>query len=153
MVDSHRMQIASTPSSRAVGHWLVLAATCALLSSCGTGTTRPADADDDSAFLIDGLCADPSFSRSVLPVLQQRCSQCHRPNAALGGLSLHSHEGVMDGGLSGAVVVPGDCAGSLLYQAVSGQASSAMPPTGYERLGDADVSCICEWIERGAPDD
>ncbi len=123
------------------------------LSGCGAGTGRPLPGyggDDDAAITS---CDDPRFSVSVLPAFQLRCRQCHRSNAALGGLSLEDHAAVLQGGQSGPAVVPGDCAGSLLYQLVGGQGQPAMPPTGYERVPDEDIACICAWIEEGALDD
>ena len=89
----------------------------------------------------------------MLPLLQTRCSQCHRPNAELGGLSLHEHAAVMEGGQSGPAVEPGNCAGSLIYQLTSGLGQPSMPPTGYEKLSGEELGCLCVWIADGALDD
>ena len=86
-------------------------------------------------------------------MFQLRCGQCHRPNAPLGGLSLHEYDAVMAGGNSGAVVIPGNCSESLLYQMLAGLAQPAMPPPGYERVPAEDFACICAWIEEGALED
>ncbi len=117
---------------------------------CGDGTDRPPPgygADDDAAITT---CDDPRYGVAVQPVFQARCGQCHRPNAPLGGLSLHEYQAVMAGGQSGPVVIPERCAESLLYQLIAGQALPAMPPPGYERVPAADGACLCAWIEEGA---
>ena len=56
------------------------------------------------------------------------------------------------GGNSGAVVVPGDPEKSLLIKAVRyTDADLQMPPKG-ERLPDAEMAVLVDWVKRGAPD-
>jgi hypothetical protein len=120
--------------------------------SCGTGTERPLPGEGDYTFGLNGECDDASYDLAIQPIFDTGCLQCHWTNAALGGLDLQSYGGVMDGGVTGAAVGPGDCAGSLLYQRVAGQSASPMPPVGYPDLADAEVDCICLWIAEGTPD-
>ncbi len=122
---------------------------------CGSGTERPPPGalDDDSAGL-SALCADASFSEMVQPTLQRYCLQCHSSTWAGGDFSVQSWTSiVVEGGLSGPVVLPGDCGSSLLYQRVSGQTASPMPPVGYGSLADEEIACLCLWIEDGCLDD
>lgn len=130
---------------------LGLLALLPLLASCGTGTDRPLPGEGDG-FGLTGECDDASYELAIQPIFDAACLQCHWANAALGGLDLQSYGGVMGGGVTGAAVVPGDCAGSLLYQRITGQAASPMPPLGYPGLADAEVACICQWIAEGTPD-
>jgi len=118
---------------------------------CGEGTERPPPgADDDSAGGWAGSCDDASFGEVVQPILVRHCQQCHRPGGALGDLDLTSWSSVvLEGGVSGPAVVPGDCEGSLVYERISGQTSSPMPPVGYGQLSNGEVACICLWIENG----
>jgi uncharacterized membrane protein len=127
----------------------------ALALGCGSGTERPPPGalDDDSAGL-SALCADASFSEVVHPTLQRYCLQCHSNTWAGADFSVQSWSSiVVDGGISGDVVIPGDCGGSRLYQRVTGQTASPMPPVGYGSITDEEAACLCLWIESGCPDD
>src|SRR5438094_511890 len=39
-----------------------------------------------------GMCAEPTFHKDVLPILQQHCQICHHPGA-IGSFSLMDYEG------------------------------------------------------------
>ena len=123
------------------------------LAACGTGTERPLPGTTGDPSALIEACEEPSYASTIQPIFDASCLQCHWANAALGGLELQSYQGVMAGGVSGASVVPGDCAGSDLFQRVSGQDASAMPPVGYQPLGEDEVACICAWIAQGCLDD
>jgi uncharacterized membrane protein len=123
------------------------------LAGCGGGTGRPPPGYGEDEGAAIGGCDDPSFATAVLPVLHGRCGQCHRPNAGLGGLSLHEYGAVLQGGHSGPVVVPGSCAESLIYLLTSGNALPSMPPEGYVGLTEDELDCLCAWIDAGALDD
>src|SRR5436190_12401925 len=61
------------------------------------------------------------FEKKIRPVLVEHCYSCHSADAAAkkklkGGLLLDSREGLLTGGDSGKVVVPGKPADSYLIQ-------------------------------------
>lgn len=116
---------------------------------CGGGTDRPPPGYglDDDALVV--LCAEPGFAASVLPTLHDHCTQCHRPGAT--APDLHDYDALMSAG--GNLIVPEDCAGSLLFQVVTGLTDLQMPPSSYEPLTLEQIGCICAWIEAGAQDD
>ncbi len=96
------------------------------------------------------------FEAKIRPVLVKQCYSCHSAEAAKagklkGGLQLDSREGVLKGGESGAVVVSGKPAESLLIQSLKhvGDAPE-MPPN--EKLPDAVIADFEEWIRLGLPD-
>jgi hypothetical protein len=91
------------------------------------------------------------FEAKIRPVLVQHCYECHSADAAIvkGGLLLDSAEGLRRGGDSGAVIVPGRSAESLLVQALRYE-SSEMPPTG--RLAKAIADDFAAWVDAGAAD-
>ena len=60
---------------------------------------------------------DEFFETHVRPLLAKRCYECHQRQAE-GGLRLDSRSKMLTGGSSGAAIVPGDPAGSLLIRAV-----------------------------------
>ncbi len=125
--------------------WTTLAGVLLAALACGEGTTRPPPATGTEA------CPDASFQATILPLFDAECHQCHRTSVSSGGLDLDGHAAVMAGGDSGAAVIPGDCAASLLYQTVTWQTQPYMPPD--RALSEADAACVCAWIELGALDD
>ncbi len=94
------------------------------------------------------------FQQQVLPILENRCFECHSHQApsAKGGLYLDSRSGWEQGGNAGSAIVPGDPDASLLIQAVrSVDEDFQMPPKG-ERLTAAQVAVLEKWVRLGAYD-
>src|SRR6266446_370814 len=60
--------------------------------------------------------ASPDFTRDVQPILAGNCVRCHGGSEAQGKLRLDTREGLLRGGASGPVVLPGNGKGSPLYQ-------------------------------------
>jgi hypothetical protein len=92
------------------------------------------------------------FEKAIRPVLAQRCSQCHgaRVKKPKGGLVLETRAGMLQGGDTGPVIVPGDPDSSLLIQAIrSHDEALRMPPKG--RLAPEEVAAFESWVRRGAP--
>ena len=91
------------------------------------------------------------FERRIRPVLAERCYRCHSAEEASpkGGLRLDVADGIRRGGDSGAAVVPGKPADSLLIAAVRYE-SYEMPPDG--KLPDEVVADFVQWIASGAYD-
>ena len=103
---------------------------------------------EDAGALSFAFCLQPestSFTSSVLPIFQQNCVSCH---GGTNGLTLSSWASTMAGGNSGAVVVPGDAVGSLLYQKINGM-GGIMPPSG-PPLSSSQIATIGQWIDEGA---
>ncbi|MBM3970284.1 MAG: DUF1553 domain-containing protein [Planctomycetes bacterium] len=94
------------------------------------------------------------FEAKIRPVLVQHCYSCHSVQARdakklKGKLFLDSAEGVLDGGESGAVIVKGKSAESLLIKALKHDGIE-MPPSG--KLSSEIVADFAKWIDLGAPD-
>jgi len=88
------------------------------------------------------------FETRIRPLLAKHCYACHA-QTAMGGLRLDSREALLKGGKSGAVVVPGNAAESLLTQAVEHKhARLKMPPAG--KLGEQELANLREWVTAGA---
>ncbi|MBL9213694.1 MAG: PSD1 domain-containing protein [Opitutaceae bacterium] len=96
--------------------------------------------------------ADSDFFESkVRPLLIAHCYECHGDKKQKGGLRLDSRPGWQAGGDSGPALVPGDPARSRLIEAVGYRNDDLqMPPK--ERLDDAAIATLTEWVRRGAPD-
>src|SRR5918993_3438704 len=89
------------------------------------------------------------FARDVQPIFQQNCIGCHGPTQQMNGLRLDRRRDAMRGSTLGAVIGPGNSAGSRLYLRLSGpQFGTQMPPTG--ALRPEQVEVIKYWIDQGA---
>ena len=86
-----------------------------------------------------------TFSDTIGSLLQARCGGCH---GALGvqGLDLTSYQGAIKGGVNGAVIVPGDPAGSLLILKQSGSQPH------FAQLSPEELALVTDWIKSGAPE-
>ncbi|MEY2879552.1 MAG: hypothetical protein RLZZ15_1932 [Verrucomicrobiota bacterium] len=94
------------------------------------------------------------FETKIRPVLTERCYKCHshESDKIRGGLVLDSREGTLHGGNTGPAIVPGKPKESLLIQAVAYKDEDLqMPPKG-DKLSDAQIADLTEWVRRGAPD-
>jgi hypothetical protein len=93
------------------------------------------------------------FETKIRPVLVQRCYSCHNSKmpAPKGNLVLDTKEGLIKGGVSGPVLVPGKPAESRLIKILSyTDPLVQMPPSG--KLPDALLADFSQWIARGAVD-
>jgi cytochrome c len=109
--------------------------------------------------VVAGVAADkPAFyTENVKPIFTAHCAQCHLAMNHKGGLSLATKAGIMKGGRDGVVIVPGDPANSMLVKLIrhEGPADDPKPMPPKEKLTDADIATVTEWITAGAvmPDD
>ncbi len=85
------------------------------------------------------------FEKSVAPLLAAKCIACHSGSEAKAGLDLTLGEKLLNGGDSGAGVVPGKLDQSLIWQRIS---ADEMPPK--HPLSAAEKTTIKSWIEAGA---
>ncbi|HYK62714.1 MAG TPA: DUF1592 domain-containing protein [Bryobacteraceae bacterium] len=91
------------------------------------------------------------FSKDVQPILNENCILCHKGDAAPAGLQLDTAAGLLKGSSSGAVVLPGDAAKSVLAQRISDASGNQMPPN--EPLAKEKIALIVDWINQGAKAD
>ncbi len=91
------------------------------------------------------------FEKRVRPVLVESCYECHGEKKQKGGLRLDSAAAVLKGGDSGPALVPGQPAESRLIKAISwSDPDFQMPPK--NKLPDAAIAALTEWVKLGAPD-
>jgi len=88
------------------------------------------------------------FEAKIRPLLVSRCGKCHSGPKPKAGLDLSRVAGLMSGGRSGPVVVPGNPTGSLLMQAIRRQGKGRMPPDA--PLNGVHVLELVTWIKNGA---
>jgi len=91
------------------------------------------------------------FARTVWPILQASCVECHGPESQKGDLRLDSPEAIMVTGEYGAVVVPGKPEESTLYTLTNLPADhiDIMPAKG-DPLTPEQIEAIHAWILSGA---
>ena len=92
------------------------------------------------------------FENEVRPILSKHCYECHSQDAdpLEGGLRLDRRSGWLQGGNSGATLVPGEPGASLLIRAIRyDHPRLNMPPD--EKLSDRDIKRIVSWVAMGAP--
>jgi mono/diheme cytochrome c family protein len=103
-----------------------------------------------------GGAPEVSFRAQLQPLLQKHCAECHQPGGAgneKSGFAVDSHASVMQGTKYGPVVVPGSAVSSSLYRLVSGETDpSIRMPHGRDKLPDAEIALIQNWIDQGAKD-
>ncbi|HVN06971.1 MAG TPA: DUF1549 domain-containing protein, partial [Bryobacteraceae bacterium] len=94
------------------------------------------------------------FDREVRPILSDNCFACHGPDEKhrMAGLRLDIKEGIFADRGGHPVIVPGNAAGSRLYQRISAaDKQHRMPPPYSERsLTQAQIDLIRKWIDQGA---
>ena len=90
------------------------------------------------------------FETKIRPLLVESCLDCHTDDEK-GGLRLDSREAMVKGGESGPAIVPGDPDASLLMKAVRHVQGISKMPRSADKLSDAQVAALAEWIRMGAP--
>jgi hypothetical protein len=96
----------------------------------------------------------PSYARQVKPFFARYCVECHPAMFPDSGLSLDTYKGLIKGGDSGAVIVPGKPDESKLILQVEGKANPFMPPKrAKNHPKPEEIAQLRAWIAAGAKDD
>ena len=90
-----------------------------------------------------------SFRAKIRPILIEHCFKCHGRKKQQAGLRLNSREGILRGGDSGAVVVPGHPEESPLIAAIRQDAAIKMPPK--SKLPLQAIDDLTKWVQMGLP--
>lgn len=99
--------------------------------------------------LLPSAAADTSFfEKTVRPILEEHCFDCHGEDSAKAKLRLDTTVGILRGGESGEPLMVGGVSAEsyLIKRVTSKQPKEMMPPKG-ERLSDAEVAVLREWID------
>ncbi len=94
------------------------------------------------------------FEKKIRPVLVEHCYKCHSADAQKADklrakLRLDTEAGVLKGGETGLIVIPGKPKESRLLTLLRHEEEPKMPPKG--RLSDAVIADFTRWIELGVP--
>ncbi|MCC6794745.1 MAG: DUF1553 domain-containing protein [Candidatus Hydrogenedentes bacterium] len=94
-----------------------------------------------------------SFTKDVLPILQEACEECHNPDKAKGDFDATSVAAMLEGGKKGGVgFVPGKPDEGSLVKYIRGEMKPQMPK-GEDPLTEDQLHVIRQWIAAGAIDD
>lgn len=113
-----------------------------------------------SAPLFAAAEAEPSkehaefFKSKVEPILSDKCYKCHSVTTGKvkGGLALDDKSALAKGGDNGPIIKGNDPSKSMLITAINyDDADLQMPPKG-EKLSNAEIAILTEWVKMGAPD-
>lgn len=89
------------------------------------------------------------FRGQVRTLLIEQCLDCHGGQETHGELDLTTREGLLEGGYSGAAVVPGKPEESLLVKLIRHDDEPGMPEDG-EKLPAEAIEHVANWIGSGA---
>lgn len=98
-----------------------------------------------SPYLLEGV--PRTYDSTFKALFDGRCVFCHGPEETKADLDLSSYEGIMQGGKSGPVIVPGDPENSALI---------AVQSASQEHFGqvlDDELVALREWLLAGAPEE
>jgi nitrate/TMAO reductase-like tetraheme cytochrome c subunit len=84
----------------------------------------------------------PTYDANIAPLFTTKCGACHNSTMLAGGMDLTAYAGVMKGGKDGAVILPGDSAGSKLVQIQSAQH--------FVNFSAEELALVKQWINAGA---
>ncbi len=90
-----------------------------------------------------------TFEAHVKPILAKHCEKCHRGDRPRGDLDLSSFTNVMQGGISGKIVIAGKPEESLLYSLTAHLEDPKMPPNS-PKIPQTEIDILRKWIEGGA---
>ena len=103
--------------------------------------------------LVSALSASAAvdFQKEVLPILQQRCVECHGAEKQKGKLRLDSKADFFKGGKDGEIVKAGAAADSEVYKRLilPKDNDDRMPPKG-DPLTAPQIEILKNWVNEGA---
>jgi len=91
------------------------------------------------------------YEQDIAPIFEANCLDCHGPVKDKSGFRVDLRAQMLKGGDTGfAAIVPGDWEASYLMEVVTHlDEEMAMPPKG-DKLDDADIELLKEWVNAGA---
>ena len=95
--------------------------------------------------------SEVDYLTQVKPLIERKCYACHGALKQEAELRLETRALMLTGGDSGVAIVPGDAEASLVFQRVTADEGSRMPPHGEGAALKADeVALLRKWITAGA---
>ena len=96
------------------------------------------------------LAAAPDFIHEVVPILKQRCAECHTDTKQKGGLSMNTEESFRKGSKNGPIINSEHPETSLVLKLIaSDDEDERMPPKG-KGLDAKEIETVRAWVLGGA---
>ena len=89
-----------------------------------------------------------TFVDDVLPILEDKCINCHNPDESKGGLDLSTYSATLTGGSGGEIVVAEDPGSSRLFSLSAHLEEPVMPPRG-TKASEKELKILSNWISGG----
>lgn len=92
------------------------------------------------------------YSEIIAPILERRCVACHNEKKSKGMYRMDTYELLLEGGLSGAGLKPGNAAESYIIKLIELPLDDDMhmPPDGKSQVTAAELQVLKWWIDQGA---
>ncbi len=90
------------------------------------------------------------FAKDIQPLFESSCIKCHAKGKDRGGFSLETREAFFKGGDTGAAMVPGESAKSLIVDLLTTDDPEASMPRRGKRWTPEQVGLLRAWIDQGA---
>lgn len=92
-----------------------------------------------------------SFINDVAPIVKEYCMACHDPKKKNGKYDMSTPHLLMEGGVNGEMIIPGDIEDSEFYTLIVTDEERRMPPRDKgEAVPKEQAEIIKKWIEQGA---
>jgi uncharacterized membrane protein len=91
------------------------------------------------------------YADVIQPILERKCVTCHNRNKSKGELLLTDSMGLLEGGKSGPLFVPGNSPASLMMERIHLPLDQEkhMPPEGNAQLTSSEIALLSLWIDQG----
>jgi hypothetical protein len=96
--------------------------------------------------VTEGAPSPVSFANDVMPILENRCIECHGGRRTREGLDVKTYESLMQGSQNGPVVIPGSADESLFVELI---VKGEMPDRG-PKVTPGELKLIMDWVNQGA---
>jgi hypothetical protein len=90
------------------------------------------------------------FAKTVRPILEKTCYECHAEKKPKGKFRLDSKELALKGGSTGKAIIPGDAKQSYLIKRLRGLGGEDRMPLDHDPLPAGQIALIEKWIDEGA---
>ena len=126
-----------------------MASFIAILAGCSDMGTEP-----EAAQPVPAHSSNISFSQDVLPIFRSAgCTLCHGEHGDYAGLNVETVPWLLQGGIHGPAIVPGNSDSSLIIQKISPNPPfDHRMPFGGPYLSYSTIAVIRGWIDQGAMD-
>ena len=94
--------------------------------------------------------AAADFASDIEPIFHKRCYGCHGPSQQMNGLRLDQKDAALEGGYSGAAILPGNSAASKLIERLTSDKEGFKMPPGDSPVSAAEIEILRQWIDQGA---